>query len=1849
MGKHEGIEEPASGAVVGGPRTVQQVQKWRDELLDLTKRNRLLNLPLGPRSALIRITEPGLDRILSVLTSDKAGAAWRFHYPPLSEEEDADQALRAAMAVEDPDLTEDLQLDELLTNVDSARKLSNRLHTLERKASAEFIDKGVRVLYLGAGILHWVDGSDQMASPLVMIPVELTRQNPNEPFRLLPTEDDPVVNPALALKLETDLGITLPNADDCSSVMDAVAKATAAVIGRSGWTVDDDAVLGAFSFHKDAMYRDLKANEAAIVAHPLVAALSGDSAVAEQFPFDPIPADQLDVVAPPESMASILDADSTQRQCIVAARDGRSFVMDGPPGTGKSQTIANIIAELLAAGRTVLFVSEKAAALDVVKNRLDRAGLGSYVLELHSHKATRKEVAAALGRALTERPRTATERDGSHVEEVRRVRESLSAFADAQNEVRTPFGRSLHWAIGRRSQLTPSPGTPIPDGVTVDLSATAFAQIVALATTLAATWASIADRDAFLWSDLRAPEEAQQRLSAIQVEVRQAKDKLAAVGSAVSEASDALLVPPPLTLDDATGLASLVATAADRPLIPAAWLSTGDHQGIIRRIGELEGMEAVRRERANALAPFEPIAPDFDRTIHNAIDAALNSAAGMDPPLPVTLTDSTERFSTQAEFLAWVTAETPALQTDADRLADVLGLPRHQHPGLLHQLGRLGALAAEPVRPEPWWFDRAVLEEANATIGTLKPIVEQYRRLREQLLSVFNEQVFVFDIEGLYDGPTDLVPKLGRLSGRGRTNRKQLQATVQSGSISDEALSLLPMARQWRIVATDLQNVSARSAETLGSHYFRSAETDVDQLHRALEIARQAIDLAQTAGMSEALRTNLSRESADGARIGAQGRAFATRLNNWMAVLRRELGPSAEPLLGRPLADIVTWATEGKQVVEALQALLVRAGTHAHGEAVATVGDARTISVNQADIDTIDGQLAASAEPDRELLGRGYVGLGSDWDALQAGLAWVQDVQRQLGGPALPSQARELLEAVLRPGDLDHAVSEYRKAVSAIEDLFTPQRASEMRRELEGFADAEELLTQLDENIGQIDQWATHVKTVDLLIEAGVGPVVDHLKAGSVEAETVAPSLEWAVLTGWIDRVLGSDPRCQPVLAAERDQLVDRFRVLDRELVAFGAAKAIAAGNARRPSASIGEAAIIKREAEKKTRHRPIRTLLAEAGQVAQQLKPCFMMSPLSVSQYLPSDLRFDAVVFDEASQVKPSDAVNAVYRGNQLIVAGDNRQLPPSSFFDRMSDDGGDEYDEEQLDTFESVLDLCRGSAGISELPLRWHYRSRHESLITYSNRAFYNSSLVTYPSSAEEALDLGVAFFHVPDGVYQRGASRDNPIEARRVVERVIHHAEHHPTLTCGVVAFSEAQAVCIERELELVRRERRDLDRYFHADRLDGFFIKNLENVQGDERDIIIFSIGYGHDENGKFTMNFGPINGPAGQRRLNVAVTRAKRRVEVVSSVHAQDIRETASDGVRHLKGYLDYAERGLAALAPIDAESDGDVESPFEESVLGVLRSWGYDVVPQVGQAGYRIDLGIRDPDDPTRFLLAVECDGAAYHSSPAARDRDRLRQEVLEGLGWTMHRIWGPSWYRGQAVEEQRLRDAIARAHAGEDAPETGLVNAAPTIGHVPIEVDLVDLDGPPEWVVRWKPTDFPRNSARRSIADPRSRSLLLDDLLLIVTTEGPVMLEICVERLRTGWNVPRMTAAVRAVVDEALRELTRQGRVLETEPGCFTVPNQPSDMVRAPAPFQEGRKAGQVPPPELRSALRRCAVDAVRVDSEELLTRVTRIFGWSRRGSDINAALTKALDQLLVSGDLKRDVTGMITVPGGR
>ncbi len=395
-----------------------------------------------------------------------------------------------------------------------------------------------------------------------------------------------------------------------------------------------------------------------------------------------------------------------------------------------------------------------------------------------------------------------------------------------------------------------------------------------------------------------------------------------------------------------------------------------------------------------------------------------------------------------------------------------------------------------------------------------------------------------------------------------------------------------------------------------------------------------------------------------------------------------------------------------------------------------------------------------------------------------------------------------------------------------------------------------------------------------------------------------------------------------------------------------------------------GQMSIIRKELNKKRKLLPLRQLIDQTGEAIQEIKPVFMMSPMSIATFLPPGrLNFDTVIFDEASQVKSVDAFGAMLRGKQVIVVGDTKQMPPTNFFSTEVD--LEDEDSETAD-IESILSLFRAK-GVDERCLRWHYRSRHESLVAVSNTEFYDRKLVVFPSSGSNPDATGIKFHLNKNAFFDRGRTSTNKEEAKAVAKAIMNHAKNRSHLSLGVAAFSAGQRDLIQVELELLRREDSSAENFFIMHPIEPFFIKNLENVQGDQRDVIFISIGYGRNESGKIAKNFGPVNNDGGERRLNVLITRAKYGLEVFCNFSASelDLDADTKHGVRALKHFLKYAETNELEM-PIETGKGAD--SDFEEEVRHALMQKGHIVEAQVGMAGYFIDMAVKDPECLGRYL-----------------------------------------------------------------------------------------------------------------------------------------------------------------------------------------------------------------------------------------------------------------------------------------
>ncbi len=804
-------------------RVRQQVEKWRDELLDLTGNNRLLRFRASKLT--LEVESPGAQQLIARLLNGRS-RSWVIFLPYEEPDLDASSSSdpgtggseRVGAAGHDPGST-------LVTHKGTAREVLAACAGLSRRATQEFMDKGIWILYLGVGMLTWTDpadrGNTEQDSPLLMVPVELVAERGRDGWRLVPAENEVVVNPALWLKLESELGIELPEPGDEESidVPAFLAEVRVAVAGHPTWTVRERVVLSTFSFYKEAMYRDVRDNIERIVEHPVVSALASDpgdvSELGTDFAFDPVPESSLDTAVPPEHAMTIRDADASQRQCIAAALAGRSFVMDGPPGTGKSQTIANIIAELIAQGKTVLFVSEKAAALDVVYKRLDEAGIGDFMLELHSHKTTRKAVASALGDSLLRRPRSAPLLTDADLAQAERKRIDLTSYADALNAPLDVLGgRTLHHLLGLISRLQHLPQAPVAERPLA--SPAELEAVERLGARLESSWEVVERGEDFVWAGAAARSWGAAVEQRVHEALNRAADELRSLKEIGEAAAEDVLLPPPSGPAAAAKLGELLEHLGRRPeRLVEGWLSEVAADDLeATAMGHANRIELYRRAVADAEGVLgaqwhllNAQAEDCVR-IWTEVDELPASMA------PEWTVGDIERLSDAA---ARVGSEYKRLSETSSELAVCLGLRATDLTPMDGQAIRvLAGIAQNSERLDARWLASwEAIESAREALDELEPLLVAEHEARAAA-APFTSAVLDLDLEDLQSRFRNEHRGLKRLGGAYKTDRAALAATAPEIK-PKAAIEQIGTAVAWQVAHRALHADAQRYGELLGA------------------------------------------------------------------------------------------------------------------------------------------------------------------------------------------------------------------------------------------------------------------------------------------------------------------------------------------------------------------------------------------------------------------------------------------------------------------------------------------------------------------------------------------------------------------------------------------------------------------------------------------------------------------------------------------------------------------------------------------------------------------------------------------------------------------------------------------------------------------------------------------------------------------------------------------------------------------------------------------------------------------------------------------------------------------------
>ena len=1782
----------------------EKIERSRTELLDLSLRNRLLNYKLLKAKGVEAVGAKPVKIFETLLRNN----------PPM-------QFL---------DVKSKSSRNNRIRTAETSDQLGRRLLRTYYDANTLIQEQGVNTLFMALGMVSWYesDSSEQeRKAPLILVPVRLERDNANAGFKVIYTGEELGANIAFVQKARQDFGIEIPGLADEEETdaedidIDAYfTDVSRSIKGMKRWAVDyNSVVLGFFSFNKLLMYRDLDPNSwpengGLPGNHIIHALLEGGF---QEAPSEIGEGDFLDDHLKPDDAHHVVDADSSQAKAIHNVDSGRNMVIQGPPGTGKSQTITNIIAESIGQGKTVLFVAEKMAALEVVKRRLDGIGIGVACLELHSHKTQKKAVIDDLGKTL-ELGKPSMEGIEDDFITLTEHRDRLNRYAAAVNTPVGDTGVSPYHTYGELSRIkTGENGVRLRRVQIPNIASWANADfqrkmgaVSEIQTLLGSV--GVPKEHIFRGSQLRLvtpeqEEDLREGLTAAAVSIDTLKD-------AARHLSEALGLDAPEDIRQVEAILPLAERAAQAPNIEGVNLRALKSHGCRRELQKLmsyqEHLEQLHSKKYDAA-----LKPD-------AWEADVSEA---------------HRILSNTESVLWRSLISPKYLCARNQLADLYW---YAPPGDVGALNTIAELA------------RALSE----ALGLDAP--EDIRQV-EAILPLAERAAQAPNIEGA---------NLRALKSHGC--RRELQKLLSYQEHLEQLHSKYDAALKpdaWEADVSEAHRILSTTGRSFwgrlfSSGYRRSRKQIMDLCHgeQAFNVERQ-IALAEAIFAEQQTRQNIARLSPTAKEVFGQKWQFEysdwkgsdwkaiERIAEWALALLEDVdNGSVDSTLAFDMSAEWDPARVNTLRIQTLDAL-------SNYRAIIKIECSdtnieRQIALAEAILDEQQTRrnVATLSPTAKEVFGQKwhfeYSGWkGSDWKAIERiaewALALLEDVDNGNVDSTLAFDMSDKINASKVNDFRKQAQSARASHAEHIANLETLLKIDNSKQF--GNPDGLNAMPFMRQK-GVIAEWQSGVNTIrDMAgFNAAASNVVDEDMAEVVDlawewpeaSEYLSACFEKARYSAILSRALKERDCLVGFNGDVHQQIIDKFREMDELALANNRTRVSHVHWESLPKyGGGGQLGILRREIAKRRRHLSIRQLMEQAGKAVQAIKPVFMMSPLSVATYLKlGSVKFDIVVFDEASQVKPVDALGALIRGKQAVVVGDDKQLPPTDFFNAVNQD--DDSDDAATADMESILSLFSAQGAPSSM-LRWHYRSRHESLIAVSNSEFYDNRLVVFPSPDKEKQDLGLQY-HYLDTKY--GGSGRNREEAQQVAEAVMRHARQHPELSLGVATFSSSQRDEVQDALEALRRQDNALEQFFNNDHPnEPFFIKNLENVQGDERDVIFISVGYGRNSNGRVLQNFGPLNKDGGERRLNVLISRAKRRCHVFTNLHADDIRATVNSGhgVRAFKKFLAYAEQGEMPDMPM--MSGREVDSPFQIEVAGRLRSHGYEIHDEVASSGYFVDIGVVDPKRPGRYALGIECDGATYHSSRSARDRDRIREAALVGLGWRIHRVWSTDWFNNPERELKRATAAIEDALTSRQ--NAGKSSAKP----IPNESVISRADVKQENRI----PDIPLYRLAQPNVDIGFHELgdapvecLIEPVIEVVRVESPVQDDEVIRRIANAAGVARVGTKIQGKIYWAIEDAVRRKQVIRK--GYFIWANDiERPLVRDRSNLERERKNIEyISPEEIAEAVRMVVERSFGIDREEAIRNAANLLGFRRVTGYIDYKLGEILDRMLEDERIKRD-----------
>lgn len=1826
--------------------------QWERKLLDLGLRNSLINLRLS--KTVIPLLAAPLDDLEDTLSGGKDFSLYprplEWHIPAgeLTFETMHDAGPYEKM------VAAEFKNHRLRSSLNDTA-LSAAIKNLYRSAKASLEENGANTLYLAFGLLRWYETSRSVKpryAPIVLLPVELVRKGGSQGYVIRLRDDEPQMNITMLEKLKQDFGIVVNGLDplpqdergiDIRLVFTTLRKA---VMNQHQWDVLESAYLGIFSFTQFVMWNDIRNRSQDLAKNKIVQSLIDGRLLWDAVPME------LGASVPDADVLLPVPVDASQLYAVDAAAKGESFVLHGPPGTGKSQTITAMIANALAQGKSVLFIAEKMAALEVVQKRLDKMGIGPFCLELHSNKSKKKDVLEQLRQASEVVKNTSAGEYEWKADQLKQVRAELDAYVKHLHQVQ-PSGRSIFELVNEYETCREATALSGFDAqATAQKNRDQLEQEKLQLEQLVLAAKSVGHPYQHPLSRLRCRHYTPDVRNLFSALTSDYQHKLLALQNISGQLTAALSQTSASSREDFDHLNQLAEQLLRWQDVPAAWAQAED---VTQHLQDTQVMEenyaqasALRQELSNSWQDsfFECDAGQLLTRYHTPPAELWKSSPALQKEV-----DTASRAA-QA-FL------------DADSLKAALS-DFWYDDGLEADIQPLLDLCQSS--PNRLWNQDGQIQQK---VADLRQMAERYlhaQQIREKLSAVWQDGLFEKDGRSLieeYDAilAKGFFAKLFTLPGF----VKPLAALSKSEEVKKDLRSYLEQLATYQAELAAADGLH-QTYQTLLQWVFPEDPKNWQQLLSRTQKVQEGLDLSlvqllaryqafaavaryskqpltcpQLEERLQSLRAWQSARDAAEAVIAdykadleqlydgpdfwqkvLQDADNCLQASDWTLLCRLELLHFKQEMSQHAKAPVI----QDKTLLDALTKLSDYQSKKASADKV-YARYCQELAAFFPDAVPTDHEIAEKA--------KAMVDAAACIDALEGG----RHARQILGGQPQGTQLSEAFRSALQQAQ-DSQVQ--LNQLLSIE----PTSSSWLQNELD-------LCSAIQQNSDQLKEWFHWNDTAAEAEASGLAPVVALYRTGASHEQVIA-SYTKALCKALIEHTINQDPVLGEFTGVVFEGKVEKFKQLDQafqtasqqEIYCRLAAKV---PNFTREAATSSELGILQRAIHSGGRGLSIRKLFEQIPNLLPRLCPCMLMSPISAAQYLdPNREPFDLVVFDEASQLPTCKAVGALARGRDAVIVGDPKQMPPTSFF------ASNTVDEDNLEVedLESILDDCL-ALNMPSTHLLWHYRSRHESLIAFSNNQFYDNKLLTFPSINDR--ESKVTLVHV-EGVFERGKSRQNQAEAKAILQELQRRC-HDPALSkfsVGIVTFNISQQNLIDDLLsEACARDPVLEDWVCNAS--EPLFVKNLENVQGDERDVVLFSVGYGPDEDGKVRMNFGPLNREGGWRRLNVAVSRARCEMMVYSSLTPEqmDLTKTSARGVAALKAFLEYADGRPLETDEYTSRLSRRRNTIVAKAISEALKENGYDTVLSVGHSAYRIDIGVVDKEHPDRYQLGILLDGGNYLNAKTTRDREVAQIGILNGLGWRIIRVWTIDWWdnRDKVLSrilaclknpQEKIPGLAPHPAALPEGPEPQPVqNSAPVQTHIASAAPKFSQ----KTVQVYRGADLPVHLMSSSdLTNPHNHQQIRWKVQAVLSTEAPICENLLIHRVAQGCGIARTSEGI---AHSILAICESMGLTKTAEGGSvyWSLKQDPKTYrkFRVSGTGINKRDAKDVPVHEAANAICAVLLDQAALDEDNLKKAAARMMGYARTGSIVADKFQEAIQFAAQEGRIQLGANGNWTL----